>query len=121
MLATLAPAAGPSWPRGPTNQRALPAAALAATAAPLIADAIACDDPIAALAEARRRAGRGGLVVVCGSMFLVGMLRAHVLGEPVDPVLDVGSRRAALTALADVDLVDARSSRRSRSARSTAG
>jgi hypothetical protein len=25
------------------------------------------------------------LVVVCGSMFLVGPLRAHLLGEPVDP------------------------------------
>jgi len=86
MLATLAPAAAAIVATRSDNQRALPAAALAATAAPLIADAIACDDPIVALAEARRRAGPGGLVVVCGSMFLVGMLRAHVLGEPVDPV-----------------------------------
>ena len=42
------------------------------------------DDPVAALEEARRRAGPGGLVVVCGSMFLVGMLRARVLGEAVE-------------------------------------
>ena len=51
-----------------------------------VADTVACDDPAAALDEARRRAGPGGLVVVCGSMFLVGQLRARVLGEPVDPL-----------------------------------
>jgi hypothetical protein len=34
----------------------------------------------------RAAAGQGGLVVVCGSMFLVGQLRAHVLGERVDPL-----------------------------------
>ncbi|HVY40294.1 MAG TPA: hypothetical protein VHM31_20280, partial [Polyangia bacterium] len=47
-------------------------------------DATAIADPEAALADARARAG-AGLVVVCGSMFLVGPLRARVLGEPVDP------------------------------------
>jgi len=86
MLAALAPAAAAIVATRSDNPRALPPAALAATAAPLIADTVACDDPIAALAEARRRAGAGGLVVVCGSMFLVGLLRAHVLAEPVDPV-----------------------------------
>jgi dihydrofolate synthase/folylpolyglutamate synthase len=85
MLASLAPSAAAVVATRSDNPRALPAAGLAATAGRFIADAVACDDPIAALDEARRRAGPGGLVVVCGSMFLVGLLRAHVLGEPVDP------------------------------------
>ena len=86
ILAALAPAAAAIVATRSDNPRALPAAALAAIAASLVSDAAACDDADAALAEARRRAGPGGLVVVCGSMFLVGMLRARVLGEPVDPV-----------------------------------
>jgi len=86
ILAALAPAAAAIITTRSDNPRALPAAALAAIAARFVSDAAACDDADAALAEARRRAGAGGLVVVCGSMFLVGMLRARVLGEPVDPV-----------------------------------
>jgi dihydrofolate synthase/folylpolyglutamate synthase len=86
MLAALAPAAAAIVTTRSDNPRALPAAALATTAARFVSDAVACDDADAALAEARRRAGAGGLVVVCGSMFLVGMLRARVLGEPIDPL-----------------------------------
>jgi len=86
MLAALAPVAAAVVTTRSDNPRALPAAALAAVAARFFGDVTACEDPGAALVEARRRAGPGGLVVVCGSMFLVGMLRAHVLGEPVDPV-----------------------------------
>jgi len=44
---------------------------------------VACvEDPLAALAEARAHAARtpGGLVVVAGSIFLVGTLRAHLQG-----------------------------------------
>jgi dihydrofolate synthase / folylpolyglutamate synthase len=66
------------------SPRALPAAALAAEAARFFSRRAAVADPTAALAEARRRA-TGGLVVVCGSMFLVGPLRAALLGETVDP------------------------------------
>jgi dihydrofolate synthase/folylpolyglutamate synthase len=66
------------------SPRALPAEALALEAARFIARRVAVADPWEALAEARRRAA-GGLVVVCGSMFLVGPLRARLLGEPVDP------------------------------------
>jgi len=49
--------------------------------------------PAAALALARDlvRGGQGGdtggLVVVAGSLFLVGELRAALLGEPVDPIV----------------------------------
>src|SRR6185437_6657010 len=57
---------------------------LALEAARFVARRVAVDEPLAGLEEARRRAA-GGLVVVCGSMFLVGPLRAHLLGEPVDP------------------------------------
>lgn len=43
------------------------------------------ESPMAALALARQKVGRGGLVVVCGSIFLVGAVRAALLGLPVDP------------------------------------
>jgi dihydrofolate synthase/folylpolyglutamate synthase len=66
------------------SPRALSAEALALEGARFFARRAAVDDPTAALAEARRRAA-GGLVVVCGSMFLVGPLRARLLGEPLDP------------------------------------
>ena len=66
------------------SPRALSPDALALEAARFVARRVAVTEPLAALEEARRRAA-GGLVVVCGSMFLVGPLRAHLLGEPVDP------------------------------------
>ncbi len=82
MLAALAPVARRLVATANDSPRALPAADLAARARVCFADATAIADPEAALAAAR--AG-GGVVVVCGSMFLVGPLRARVLGEPVDP------------------------------------
>jgi folylpolyglutamate synthase/dihydropteroate synthase len=39
-----------------------------------------------ALARAEALAGADGLVVAFGSIFLVGAVRARLLGEPVDPV-----------------------------------
>ncbi|HEY4392622.1 MAG TPA: Mur ligase family protein [Polyangia bacterium] len=66
------------------SPRAVPAEALALEAARFVARRVAVADPWDALAEARRRAA-GGLVVICGSMFLVGPLRARLLGEPLDP------------------------------------
>jgi dihydrofolate synthase/folylpolyglutamate synthase len=86
MLAALAPVAAAIVATRSDNPRALPVATLVAVATRFATDVTAEDDAGAALEEARRRAGPGGLVVVCGSMFLVGMLRARVLGEPVDPV-----------------------------------
>ena len=85
MLGALASSAAAIVATRSDNPRALAPAALADVAARFHGDTAACDDPGDALAEARRRAGPGGLVVVCGSMFLVGLLRARVLGEPVDP------------------------------------
>jgi dihydrofolate synthase/folylpolyglutamate synthase len=67
------------------NDRALPAEDLAA----LVPGAEAIGDPLLALARARAflaGRGRGGTVVVAGSIFLVGELRAAVLGEACDPV-----------------------------------
>lgn len=77
------------------NPRALPAERLAAALAPLLAkmssssspspNVVTVVDPLAAVAEARRSVGAGGLVVVAGSIFLVGELRAALLGEITDP------------------------------------
>jgi dihydrofolate synthase / folylpolyglutamate synthase len=86
ILAALAPAAAAAVTTRSDNPRSLAPAALAGVASGVNGDTAACAHPDAALAEARRRAGPDGLVVVCGSMFLVGMLRARVLGESVDPV-----------------------------------
>ena len=84
ILAALGPLAYAVVATRADSPRALPAEALAAEAARFFSRRAAVDDPTAALAEARRRA-TGGLVVVCGSMFLVGPLRAALLGETVDP------------------------------------
>ena len=84
-----------SRPVRTTRARCRPAA-LAAIAARLVSDAVACDDADAALAEARRRAGPGGLV---------GGVRLDVPGRDAARArarragrsrADVGSRRAAV-------------------------
>jgi dihydrofolate synthase/folylpolyglutamate synthase len=85
MLAALAPAAAAVVATRSPNARAIPAAELAALAARSFSEVADDDDTEGALVEARRRAGPGGLVVVCGSSFLVGAVRARLLGEPVDP------------------------------------
>jgi dihydrofolate synthase/folylpolyglutamate synthase len=43
-------------------------------------------DAVQALAAARARVAPGGLVVVAGSLFLAGEIRAHLRDEPVDPI-----------------------------------
>jgi dihydrofolate synthase/folylpolyglutamate synthase len=86
ILAALAPPATAVVATRSTNPRALAPEALAALARRHISDVTAVDDPLAALAEARHRAGPAGLVVAAGSMFLLGELRAHLLGEKVDPL-----------------------------------
>jgi dihydrofolate synthase/folylpolyglutamate synthase len=85
VLAALGPRAAALVATRAPNPRALPPDELAELARPHVPVARAADDPLAALAEARRLAGDGGLVVIAGSIFLVGALRAAILGEPVDP------------------------------------
>ena len=80
----LAPSRIPLVTTRAESPRARAPEALAVEAARFFTRRVAVADPTEALAEARRRAA-GGLVVVCGSMFLVGPLRAALLGEPVDP------------------------------------
>jgi dihydrofolate synthase/folylpolyglutamate synthase len=84
ILAALGPLAYALVATRADSPRALTAGALADEAARFFSRRAAVAAPTAALAEARRRAA-GGLVVVCGSMFLVGPLRAALLGETVDP------------------------------------
>ena len=82
MLAALAPVARRLIATGNDSPRAMLAGDLAARARARFAEVTAIDDPEAALARAR---AAGDVVVVCGSIFLVGPLRARLLGEPVDP------------------------------------
>jgi dihydrofolate synthase/folylpolyglutamate synthase len=84
MLAALAPVTRRLVATRADSPRALPPADLAALARGKIAEVATDEDPWHALAEARRGAA-GGVVVICGSIFLVGPLRARILGEPLDP------------------------------------
>ncbi|MDB4980101.1 MAG: FolC bifunctional protein, partial [Myxococcales bacterium] len=84
ILAALAPRARALVVTSSRNPRAMAAADLRPLA-PAVPPVEAVEDPLAALARARRLAGPGGLVVVAGSIFLVGELRAHLLDEDVDP------------------------------------
>jgi dihydrofolate synthase/folylpolyglutamate synthase len=82
ILAALAPAVSKVVTTRSTNSRAVPPDELAALARAQGLEATAAPDPLAALELARRR---GSLILVAGSIFLVGELRAHLLGEQVDP------------------------------------
>jgi dihydrofolate synthase/folylpolyglutamate synthase len=82
ILSALAPAVSRVITTRSGNARSIPPEALADLARSLGLDATAAPDPRAALELARRR---GSLILVAGSIFLVGELRAHLLGEPIDP------------------------------------
>jgi dihydrofolate synthase/folylpolyglutamate synthase len=86
MLATLAPHFALVVVTRSRNERALPAAELGALVPGRRVETV--EDPAAALALARGFAGEhpDGYVVVAGSIFLVGELRARLLGEAVDPL-----------------------------------
>ncbi len=64
----------------PSTPRALPASSLSARWG-----GEAIDDPEKALRKAKRLAGKRGLVVVAGSIFLMAQARASVLGLASDP------------------------------------
>lgn len=69
------------------SERSLDAEAVAAAARALGAPVVPLADAIAALGYARAAvAGDGGFAVVAGSLFLVGEIRARLLGELCDPV-----------------------------------
>jgi dihydrofolate synthase/folylpolyglutamate synthase len=88
MLATLAPAFDLVIATRSQSPRALPAADLAALLPePARAGARIVDDPRDALVQARAAVGAKGAVVVAGSIFLIGGLRASVRGEPIDPLV----------------------------------
>lgn len=94
MLAVLAPHFDRVVVTRSTSDRAIPPVELAALVGSTRGggrDVVCVDDPVVALAEARRTAGPPAaeptgdrLVVVAGSIFLVGAVRAHLLaGYPV--------------------------------------
>jgi dihydrofolate synthase/folylpolyglutamate synthase len=85
ILEALAPATSAVIATQSANPRSMPVADLERVARALSPKVLASPDPILALNLARRLVGHGGLVVVAGSIFLVGELRAHLLGEPTDP------------------------------------
>lgn len=64
----------------PATPRALPASALVARWG-----GVAVDDPARALQKARRLAGKRGLVVAAGSIFLMSAVRARLLKQSADP------------------------------------
>ncbi len=80
MLDALAPRAARRVYVAPGGRAAADLQALAARHAGDVAESVE-----AALAKARAVAGRGGLVVVAGSLFLVGEARAKLLSLPRDP------------------------------------
>lgn len=87
MLALLAPHVDVVVATRSSSPRALPPQELlAALPAGPMARALVEEDPLAALATARAAVGPGGLVVVAGSIFLVGEVRAALTGEPRDPI-----------------------------------
>jgi dihydrofolate synthase / folylpolyglutamate synthase len=81
MLAVLAPIADRIFLCSPPVRRAASAAQMGKR----VAGTTPTRDVADALARARRAAGPGGEVVVCGSIFLVAEARAQVLGLRSDP------------------------------------
>lgn len=81
MLDRLSSVAGPRiYVEPPGGRSPAPASELAAY---LEGDAVKTIPE--ALSLARQRVGRGGVVVVCGSLFLVGAVRGYLLGLQCDP------------------------------------
>lgn len=81
MLGALVPHLDAVVTTGSHHARALEATGLAALARELGTEACAVPDPREALERARTHAGAAGVVVVAGSLYLLGDLRAAALGE----------------------------------------
>jgi dihydrofolate synthase/folylpolyglutamate synthase len=80
MLNLLLPLADAHVFATPPTPRARPAAELAARFGGEVVD-----EPLRALRRAQRLAGKRGLVVVAGSIFLMAEVRAALLGKAADP------------------------------------
>jgi dihydrofolate synthase/folylpolyglutamate synthase len=80
MLGLLAPACAAVVATRSAHRRAASPARLAELAAAAGAPAEAVDDPRAALERARALAGPGGVVLVCGSLYLLLDLRPGLAG-----------------------------------------
>jgi len=78
MLGVLAPAVDAVVATRSAHRRAAPPARVRDAAAAAGREALAEDDPHRALAHARARAGADGLVLVCGSLYLLTDLRASI-------------------------------------------
>jgi len=79
MLGMLAPACAAVVATRSVHRRAADPALLAAEARAAGTPAEVVDDPRAALEHARRLAGTGGVVLVCGSLYLLADLRPEVI------------------------------------------
>ncbi len=84
MIAALASLAMQAVATTPGDPRALPAESLASQLAARGMAAESCERPADALVRARELAGPDGLVIVAGSLYLVGAVRALLAEEGVD-------------------------------------
>jgi dihydrofolate synthase/folylpolyglutamate synthase len=82
MLAIVAPYAKHRFYVAPEGRRATDPAHLLEHQPGLVAASVP-----EALAGARTAVGAGGVILVTGSIFLVGAARAHLLGLPRDPAI----------------------------------
>ncbi|MGD9570807.1 MAG: folylpolyglutamate synthase/dihydrofolate synthase family protein [Thermoleophilia bacterium] len=85
MVASLAGVADLVFTTRSTHARAIDAVELAGLAGDAGVPAWAVPDPAEALAEAREAASPGGVVVVTGSLYLLGDLRPRMAGEAQGP------------------------------------
>jgi dihydrofolate synthase / folylpolyglutamate synthase len=87
MLETLAPQVDSIFVTRSSNERSLAPEELAGLASSSVAHKVtAVPTSLEALAAAQHRVGAQGLVIAAGSTFLVGDLRASLLGEARDPL-----------------------------------
>jgi dihydrofolate synthase/folylpolyglutamate synthase len=87
MLEALAPHVDAIFVTRSSNERSVAPQVLAGLVPPAVAPRVTALATLGeALAAARHRAGPQGVVVAAGSTFLVGDLRADLLGEPRDPL-----------------------------------
>jgi dihydrofolate synthase/folylpolyglutamate synthase len=86
LLAPLVPLATTVYAVAPAVDRSLPAEQVVDCCRQFSLPAKACGSVAAGIARARREAADGELIVVCGSLFVVGEARALLLGANYQPV-----------------------------------